>query len=221
MRKKYTILFITVISIIIMAIVEVLIKPNYAMKSLIKIICFCVIPIIISRINKTIDVKSFLKFSKKSLKTALTLGVFIYLLIFIGYLIANNFYNFSSITSSLNETLGINKNNFIFVALYISFINSLLEEFFFRGFAFTNLKHSFTRKNTYIVSSFLFAIYHIAIMNSWFNIYITILILIGLFIGGLIFNYFNEKENNIYISWLIHMFANFSINTIGFILLTK
>ena len=31
----------------------------------------------------------------------------------------------------------------------------------------------------------------------------------------------NEKYNNIYLSWLIHMFANFATNTIGFILFSK
>ena len=33
--------------------------------------------------------------------------------------------------------MGVNAGNFVFVALYISIVNSLLEEFFFRGFAFS------------------------------------------------------------------------------------
>ena len=41
---------------------------------------------------------------------------------------------------------------------------------------------------------------------------------IVLFLGGLIFNYLNEKCKNIYPSWLVHMCANFATNTIGFIL---
>ena len=47
---------------------------------------------------------------------------------------------------------------------------------------------------------------------------VVILVLIGLFAGGLIFNWFDEKFGNIYMSWLVHMFANFATNTIGFIL---
>lgn len=38
-------------------------------------------------------------------------------------------------------------------------------------------------------------------------------------IGGMIFNWLNEKLDTIYCSWLTHMFANFAINTIGFMLL--
>ena len=43
--------------------------------------------------------------------------------------------------------------------------------------------------------------------------------MVGLVIGGVIFNWLNEKLDTIYCSWLTHMFANFAINTIGFILL--
>ena len=37
-------------------------------------------------------------------------------------------------------------------------------------------------------------------------------------VGGCIFNYLNEMNGNIYPSWFVHMFANFGINTVGFIL---
>ena len=44
------------------------------------------------------------------------------------------------------------------------------------------------------------------------------LLLFGLIIGGCIFNYLNEKNDNIYVSWIVHMFINFGINTVGGIL---
>ena len=55
-------------------------------------------------------------------------------------------------------------------------------------------------------------------MSNWFSPYLFILALTGLFVGGLIFDYINDKSENIYNSWLVHMFANFAINTIGFIM---
>ena len=55
-------------------------------------------------------------------------------------------------------------------------------------------------------------------MMGWFDISLFLLTIVGLFVGGLIFNYFNEKYKNIYVTWLIHMFANFAINYIGFML---
>ena len=70
----------------------------------------------------------------------------------------------------------------------------------------------------YCFSSVLFAAYHIAMMIGWFDWPVVLLSMLGLVVGGVIFNFVNEKYNNIYISWLVHMFANFATNTIGFIL---
>ena len=41
-----------------------------------------------------------------------------------------------------------------------------------------------------------------------------LLALIGLAIGGLLFDYVDSKNENIYHSWVIHMFADFAIMTI-------
>ena len=67
-------------------------------------------------------------------------------------------------------------------------------------------------------SAAVFAIYHIAMMVGWFGPCVFLIIMTGLFVGGLIFNYLNEKSRTVYPSWLVHMFANFAINTVGFIL---
>ena len=55
-------------------------------------------------------------------------------------------------------------------------------------------------------------------MIGWFGPWVFIIIMAGLFAGGLIFNCLNEKSSTLYPSWLVHMFANFGINTVGFIL---
>ena len=131
----------------------------------------------------------------------------------------NNFIiDFSSIKDSLVSGIGVNADNFIYVALYISFMNSLLEEFFFIGFAFILLKEKTNQTFAYVFSAGLFAFYHVGMTNGWFNGFIYILAMLGLFIGGYIFNYLNDKCKNIYPSWLVHMFANFAINTVGCIL---
>jgi len=70
----------------------------------------------------------------------------------------------------------------------------------------------------YIFSAAAFSVYHVAMMIGWFSPPLFGLVMLGLFVGGLIFNYFNEKFGNIYASWMIHLFANLAINTIGMIL---
>lgn len=202
----------------VMALVDGVWQPHYAVKSAIKVLLFLTCPIVYSVFDKQIDLKQLFHFDKKGLKIAFCLCVPLYFLILGAYWLFKDVFDFSGITASLTGNIGVTGDNFVFVALYISFVNSLLEEFFFRGFAFLSLKRLNGTKTAYIFSAAAFALYHIAIMTGWFSPILFILSLCGLFVGGLIFNFLNAKSNNIYTSWLVHMFANFAINTIGFML---
>ncbi len=216
--KKTQISTLVIIACIVMGVVDAVIQPGYLTKSVIKILMFILIPCSYSFYDKEISLKSLIKPDKKGVIISFSLGLGIYAVILGAYLLFKNVFDFSSLTKSLTATTGVNKSNFIWVALYISFANSLLEEFFFRGFSFITLKKYTTRKFAYIFSSLSFALYHIAMMIGWFGLPVILISLAGLFAGGMIFNMFDEKRGNIYLSWLVHMFANFATNTIGFIL---
>ena len=216
--KKLHIPILVIIACIVMGIVDAVIQPGYAIKSAIKIIMFLLIPIVYGLFLKEFNIKNLMKPDKKGLRIALCLGFVIYGVVLGAYWIFKDVFDFSALTGSLNETTGVNKSNFIWVAIYISFVNSLLEEFFFRGFSFITLKKLTSRRFAYVFSSMAFALYHIAMMIGWFGLPVILISLVGLFLGGMIFNRFDEKSENIYLSWLIHMFANFATNTIGFIL---
>lgn len=218
-KTNIGVMFITVFSLIGMFIVDYFIQPGYLVKSMVKIILFLLIPITFIKVERSLSIKEYFKISsKKQFLISLALGIGVYIIILGAYLILKSFINLDNIQDILLESLNVDKDNFVFVALYISFFNSLLEEFFFRGFIFLSLLKTSGRLKAYIISAFAFAIYHVAIMADWFNIALFILAMSGLFIGALIFNYLNEKSNNIYNSWLVHMFANFAINTVGFIM---
>ena len=216
--RKLHIPILVIIACIVMGIVDAVIQPGYAIKSAIKIIMFLLIPIVYGLFLKEFNIKNLMKPDKKGLCIALCLGFVIYGVVLGAYWIFKDVFDFSALTGSLNETTGVNKSNFIWVAIYISFVISLLEEFFFRGFSFITLKKLTSRRFAYVFSSMAFTLYHITMMIGWFGLPVILISLVGLFIGGMIFNRFDEKSENIYLSWLIHMFANFATNTIGFIL---
>ncbi len=210
------ILGISIIGIIIMYIFEGIISSGYFEKSLVKIIIFLILPILYTFYDKNIKIRDNFKIkSIRKLKYSFALGIGLYLGILLVYFLLKDFINLTNIMAILDKNVSVNEDNFLWIALYISIINSLLEEFFFRGFIFLNLKRISGRKFSYIVSAFIFSTYHVAIMGNWFSPIIFILAMLGLFIGALIFNYLNEKEGNIYNSWIVHMMANLSINTIG------
>ena len=202
-----------------MALVDGVLRPGYALKSAIKIGLFLLIPFLLSRVERDLDFGAIFRFHKRGFLTALGLGIGIYAVILGAYFLIGPYFDFSNIAGSLTRNAGVTKDNFLYVSLYISFVNSLLEEFFFRGFLFTNLKKSGPRNFAYCFSALTFALYHVAMMIGWFNLWLNLLVMVGLAVGGVIFNWLNEKQDCIYVSWLVHMFANFAINTIGFMLL--
>ncbi len=216
-KKSYIMVLLVIVFCAIMAIVDVL-KADYFLKSAIKLIVFLALPMLYALFDKNIKIIPLFKPNKKGIKLALSLCIPLYVIIVGGYFLLKDVFDFSNITGTLTSNIGVEKQNFLWVSLYISFINSLLEEFFFRGFAFMTLKRVSSRRFAYIFSAAVFAIYHVAMMIGWFSMSVFLIVLAGLFVGGLIFNYLNEKGKSIYPSWFLHMFANFAINTIGFIL---
>lgn len=221
MKKRSIYIIISVILLALsVCLVDAIIKPNYVIKSIVKIIFYLLVPMIYFIINKD-ELKDFKQLfypNKKDFLKTILLSISVYLTIVIGYFLVRNFIDFSNVTSNLINNMGITPNNFIYVTIYISFLNSFLEEFFYRGYAFITLKKHIDRKIAYIFSASLFAIYHVGMILESFHFPDIILVVIGLFMGGCLFNYLNEKSNNIYPSWIVHMFTNFGINTVGFIL---
>lgn len=218
--KRIYLIISILLCAIVMSLIDGIIQPTYIIKSIIKVVLFLIVPLIYFLINKE-ELKNFKQLfipKKKSFLISLGLGIIVFGVILGGYFLFRNIIDFSNITNNLTQGAGVNKDNFIFVAIYISFCNSLLEEFFFRGYAFLNLKNVIPRKIAYTISAGMFALYHVGMTIDMFNPILFVITFIGLYVGGVIFNILNEKCNNIYCSWLVHMFANFAINTIGLIL---
>lgn len=217
--KKNIITIFMTLACISMYLIESYIKPMYTIKSLYKITLFAGLPLIYCGLDKEVKFKEYFSIKdKRQIKISLALGLVGYLLVQAGYFILKGFINLDNVAMVLETNLSVNKDNFVLVSLYISFINSLLEELFFRGFGFLTLNKFLSKRYSYAISAVAFSVYHVSILANWFNEVIFVLFIAGLFGTGLLFNFLNDKYNNIYNSWIVHMCANFSINTIGFIM---
>lgn len=219
-KRKQAILMMLLVLLCcgIMAWVDGVLSPPYAIKSAVKVILFLTVPLLFSRFGTALDFRSLFRVNRQGMRLALCLAIPLYLLILGAYFLLKDVFDFSQVTTALTGNIGVNKENFVFVALYIAFVNSLLEEFFFRGFAYLSLTQVLSPKIASLFSAVVFALYHVAIMRGWFSIWVFGITMVGLFAGGLIFNVLNARHKSIYPSWFVHASANFAINTIGFIL---
>ncbi|KND47495.1 MAG: hypothetical protein AB199_03635 [Parcubacteria bacterium C7867-004] len=199
-------------------VIEQFIGASYVVKTALKVLLFLILPLGLAfayeqkRISKILGLENF---TVQSLLPGLLLGVGSFLIILGAYAILGSFIDMEAIADNLESKLGINSGNFLFVGLYVIFVNSLLEEFFFRGFLFLNLKGHASRVFAYVFSAGLFAVYHLAIIKGWFNPVLMALALISLFVIGLVFNYLNSRSGHFLNSWLAHGIADSAIILIG------
>ncbi len=217
-KRAYKICSIVVLCCVIMSLVDGVWQPHYGVKSAVKILLFLLMPTIYYLTDRESRVFSVLRANKKGMLRAICLCVPVYLIILGGYLLLKDVFDFSAVTGALTGNIGVNAENFVYVSVYISFVNSLLEEFFFRGFACLILSKYASQRFAFLFSAVTFALYHIAMMIGWFSVWVYAIIMLGLVAGGLIFNYLDSKTESIYTSWFVHAFANFAINTVGFML---
>ena len=220
MQKNISIIVTVSIFSFVITLIDAFVQPNYFMKIPIKVVFFLALPMLffIKHKEDFQDFKKLFIFKRSGILKAFILAIGVYAVILSGYFLTKNTIDYSGVTSGLTEGMGITAENFLYVSLYISLMNSFLEEFFFRGYGFITLKKYTSRRTAYLFSSSIFALYHIGMLVSMFHFGALVLLLCGLIAGGCIFNYLNESSDTIYPSWFVHMFANFAINTVGFIL---
>lgn len=203
MKRSLKWIYLLVV-IVIMGFIEK--NMTYWPKSLFKILLFLIVPYLLFNLKYSYQ-KIIISKKAKVLSLAVLVG-----LVF-GYFILGNFMDYEGIKVQLNNMMDINKRNFFWIAIYISFINAGIEEFFFRGIYFLEEGKN---RNTF-TSALAFAIYHIAIMDTWVSLPLLVLGSLGLLLVGLVFNYLTLESETIYSSYFVHLVANLTLNAIAFI----
>lgn len=220
-RQNAKIAVLAILSCAMLYFIEQVLQANYLWKTMAKVSLFLLVPLIFIHFVIRMPILKFLNLKAIDVKN-LRLG-FLFGLLSMGIVIAAFFLfqpliDGGAILDDLIERQQITKEIFIFIAIYITFVNSLLEEFYFRGFLFLNFYEKGNPLFSYVFSALLFAVYHVAIFATWFNIGITFLALLGLFIAGLLLNWLNTKSKNFLNSWIFHIFADIGVMIIGFYL---
>lgn len=212
--KKLSLIFLILLPPIIILTLRQFFEMSYLISSLYKLIFIS--PIIYRVFIYKKSFKSslmwgfhkniFKKYFINNLLVALGLGI-----IFLGgFFILRGYLDFSLVIEQLNVLIGVDKSNIILIGLYIIFINSLIEEFFWRGFIFKELKMN-------IFTAICFALYHLVFIYSWFSLVYIIIMFVGLTVFALIMNYTLQKKD-LFSCWFIHALMDLVMIFIGLII---
>ena len=205
-RKAFCIILGICLACLVMALMETVFQPGYVIKSAVKAALF------LGTVLYLGSLRGLLR--REGLGTAAALGAGIYGVILAAFLLFRSFIDLDAIAAGLLGKEGISRENFLWAALYISVVNSGLEELLFRGLGYLELRKFASEPFAMVASAAAFAAYHIAILDGWFSWWMYALCMLGLFLGGLIFNLL-DRRGSILPGWLAHAAANLAINTIG------
>lgn len=205
----------SIITLSLLFAIEQLVESTYLLKTLLKITLFLIVPgyYMLRELHRNV-----LWGGQKSLYHGIQFGVGAFLIIQLLSYLLSFLIDYSAITTSLLSN-GITFKNFIIVGLYITFVNSFLEEYFFRGWLFLYLKKHRSTNKSAIISSALFAIYHVGIFLTWFNHWLLLGLVLALFFVGMFFCWLDNKSGSILSSWMVHILADAAIIVIGLRLL--
>ncbi len=146
-------------------------------------------------------------------------GIVIFLGILAAYLLVGRRWIDTSLMLGKIEQLGLDRwwlyGGF---GLYACFVNSLLEEYFWRWFTFRRLQDVIGRRYVtlaVIVAGVLFTLHHIIALSVYFDWRITALASLGVFIGGVTWSTLYLRYGNIYAGWVSHVWADLAIFGLG------
>ncbi len=201
---------------LMMAWVEGGLSPVYPVKSGLKIAVFLGCAGLYALLSRDFGpLRAFRR--PETVRPAALLGLGVFALLLGGYLLLSPWLDLSAIPENLAAKEGITARTFPLAAAYITLCNSLLEEFFFRGFAFLTLYRAGYQKLAYGFSALAFALYHVSITGSWGAPALIVLMVAGLSAAGLLFDWL-DREGSLLPSWLVHIGANLGTNAVGLIL---
>lgn len=109
----------------------------------------------------------------------------------------------TKIVAKIDQQFGVDARTVMMVAPFTVLLNSLLEEFFYRGFSFGLL----FRKNlavAYLLPAAAFTVQHVLFIYHWVGWLPLALAVIGLFVLSLLLQVLYKEFDTIVAPWIVH-----------------
>ncbi|MCP3996896.1 MAG: CPBP family intramembrane metalloprotease [bacterium] len=184
-------------------------------------IFFIVPPLIYCRYRGISIRRDILKFHnwRRGLPQALALGA-LSIVIFWGLylLLGDRLLDRALIVDKLGEQFSVTAGTVLLIAPFTILVNSLLEEFFYRGFAF-GLFFREHRIPAFLLPATVFTFHHILFIHQWLAPLPLVIASGGLFIFALLLEMIYEDADSIVAPWLVHLCGDIAMMSIAVTLL--
>jgi len=108
------------------------------------------------------------------------------------------------------------KDHFVLFAVFVSVLHSGLEEFYWRWFAYGQLRRKMTRRAAHLVAAVAFGGHHLIITLQFFSVALAFFLTGCVVVGGMIWSIMYERQGTIIGCWVSHLCVDVMLMVIGF-----
>jgi membrane protease YdiL (CAAX protease family) len=175
--------------------------------------CFLIPPLIYCRVMRIGVVRDILKLQnwRRHLPIAAGLGALAVVIFWVTYyLLSDILLDKPKIVGNIADQFSVTASTIFLFAPITIFFNSLLEEFFYRGFAFGQLVQR-QRWLGWLLPSTVFTIQHVLFFYHWVTLVPFAIAVVALFVFALVLQKIYESADSIVAPWLIHVFGDIAM----------
>ena len=173
-------------------------------------IAFLLLPLIYCRLHGISVRRDVLKLQnwRRGLKWTLALGL-LAILIFWGayFALGDLLLDRSKIVAKIGTQFSVNSRTVFVIAPITIVLNSLLEEFFYRGFAFGLLVQR-NRAVGYVLPAVVFTVQHVLFIYDWMGWVPFAMAVAGLFVFAVVLERMYAETETLVAPWIIHVFGD-------------
>lgn len=115
-------------------------------------------------------------------------------------------------------TLGF-QDHFIAFAIFISVAHSLIEEVYWRWFAYGRLREVVTPGMAHVIAAFAFTGHHLVVTSQFFPFPFACFLSFSVGVGGLIWSHLYQRQGTLAGAWVCHMIVDAGLMWVGWILI--
>lgn len=209
--SKNAVIISTVLIAMVFALIELFIRPDFMGKTIWVTVLYVIPAFVLHKANEHILYSELFEFPGKPFWNAFILGVGTFLFIrgacnmYPGILASTYF------PQRLNSFMGSYTDMALAVTVYLALVDSLMTEFFFRGFAFFNLSHLADKQFSHLFCAAIYALFTAIRTFGVFSAPLWIGWTVLSFGISMLFTQLYLRTKTIYHSCMIHLGFNLAV----------
>ena len=109
--------------------------------------------------------------------------------------------------------------HYLAFSLFLAFVHSAIEEYYWRWFVYGTLKRLCSRRPAAVLASLAFASHHMVILSQYFSAIWTVALSLMVAVGGYVWCLMVERQRTLMGAWLSHVLVDLAILWVGYRLL--